>query len=79
MTNSRGVPPAAQIPSFTAEDNERNQIIGITGVTAEQDIPAVMVLSVQTSDREAAVMLRPMYLDYEQFLQSQQNPGESTA
>ena len=68
-----------QIPSFTAEDNERNQIIGITGVTAEQDIPAVMVLSVQTSDREAAVMLRPMYLDYEQFLQSQQNPGESTA
>jgi hypothetical protein len=68
-----------KIPSFTAQGNDRNQIIGITGVTAENDVPAVMVLSVQTSDREAAVMLQPMYLDYEQFLQSQQDTGESTA
>lgn len=67
------------IPSYTAQENERNQIIGITGVTVEKDVPAVMVLSVQTSDREAAVMLRPMYLDYEQFLLSQQDEGESTA
>ncbi len=68
-----------KIPSFTAQGDDKNQIIGITGVTAEHDVPAVMVLSVQTSDREAAVNLRPMYLDYEQFLRSQQDTGESTA
>ena len=75
----RALQEQQQIPSFTAQGNDRNQIIGVTGVTAEHDTPAVMVLSVQTSEREAAVMLRPMYLDYEQFLRSQQDPGESTA
>lgn len=68
-----------KIPSFTAQGNDKNQIIGITAVTVEDEIPAVMVLSVQTSDREPAVMLRPMYLDHEQFLESQQDTGESTA
>ena len=68
-----------KIPSFTAQDNERSQIIGITGVTVDKDVPAVMVLSVVTSDSDAAVLLRPMYLDYQQFLRSQQDDGEATA
>ena len=68
-----------EIPSFTSQDDQQNQIIGITGVTVDKDVPAVMVLSVKTSDREAAVMLRPMYLDYQQFLRSQQGDGEATA
>lgn len=68
-----------EIPSFNSRDEEQNQIIGITGVTIEKDVPAVMVLSVKPSDREAAIMLRPMYLDYQQFLRSQQGDGEATA
>lgn len=75
----RAVQEGRSIPSYTAQGNDRNQIIGITGVTVERDVPAVMVLSVQTSDREAAVLLRPMYLDYEQFLLSQQDEDETTA
>ncbi|KZX59222.1 hypothetical protein A3709_16920 [Halioglobus sp. HI00S01] len=69
------------IPSFTAQNQPNNQIIGITGVTVEDDVASVMVLSVQTADREAAVLLRPMYLDYDQFQRSQQQAegGESTA
>ena len=61
-----------EIPSFTAQGDDKSQIIGITGVTVEKDTPSVMVLSVVTSDQEAAVLLRPMYLDYQQFLRSQQ-------
>ena len=61
------------ITSFSAENNENNMIFGITGVTVENDIPAVMVISAQVSDRGAAVLLRPMYLNYEQFLESQES------
>lgn len=59
------------ISTFSAEGNDDNMIFGITGVTVERDVPAVMVLSVQLNQREAAIMLRPMYLDYQQFLRSQ--------
>lgn len=62
-----------KINTYTAEHNENNMIFGITGVTMENDTPAVMVISTQVSDRGAAVLLRPMYLNYEQFLQSQQS------
>jgi hypothetical protein len=62
-----------KINTYTAEHNENSMIFGITGVTMENDTPAVMVISTQVSDRGAAVMLRPMYLNYEQFLQSQQS------
>lgn len=75
----RALQEGQQIPSFTAQGNDKSQIIGITGVTVEEDVPAVMVLSVQTSEREAAVMLRPMYLDYEQFQRSQQDTGDGAA
>ncbi len=61
------------INTFTAEQNENNMIFGITGVTVENEHPAVMVISAQVSDRGAAVMLRPMYLNYEQFLKSQES------
>ncbi len=80
LTNlSKAVQEGQNIPSFTAQGNDKNQIIGITGVTVERDVPAVMVLSVNVSDRDAAVMLRPMYLNYEQFLRSEQGSSESKA
>lgn len=66
-----------KISTFSAEGNENNMIFGITGVTMEDEIPAVMVVSAQMSERGAAVMLRPMYLNYEQFLESQK--GEESA
>lgn len=62
-----------KINTYTAEHNDSNMIFGITGVTVENDIPAVMVVSTQVSDRGAAVMLKPMYLNYEQFQQSQES------
>lgn len=62
-----------KITTFSAENNANSLIFGITGVTMENDIPAVMVISVQVSERGAAVMLRPMYLNYEQFLESQES------
>lgn len=61
------------INTYSAENNDNNMIFGITGVTMENDTPAVMVISTQVSDRGAAVMLRPMYLNYEQFLRSQES------
>ena len=61
------------INTYSAENNDNNMIFSITGVTVENDTPAVMVISAQISDRGAAVMLRPMYLNYEQFLRSQES------
>lgn len=80
LTNlSKALQEGHQIPSFTAQGDDRNQIIGITGVTVEREVPAVMVLSVNVSNRDAAVMLRPMYLNYEQFLRSEQASSETKA
>ena len=70
---AKAVQDGAKINTYTAENNENNMIFGISGVTMENDIPAVMVISTQVSDRGAAVMLRPMYLNYEQFLKSQES------
>jgi hypothetical protein len=76
---ARALQEGHQIPSFSAQGDDKNQIIGITGVTMERDVPAVMVLSVNVSNRDAAVMLRPMYLDYQQFLRSQEDGGGTLA
>jgi len=62
-----------KIPRFSAEGDDNNMIFGITGVTVERDVPAVMVLSVRVHPSDAVVMLRPMYLDYQQFLRSQED------
>lgn len=61
-----------EISTFGAQGNEENMIFGVTGVTVERDIPSVMVLSAITNSPDASVLLRLMYLDYQQFLQSQQ-------
>lgn len=75
----KAIQDGQNIPSFTAQNQPTNQIIGITGVTVDEGVPSVMVLSVQTHERKAAVMLRPMYLDYEQFQRSQAAGGELPA
>lgn len=62
-----------EISTFGAQGNDENMIFGITGVTVERDVPSVMVLSAMTGGRDAAVQLRLMYLDYQQFLLSQQS------
>ncbi len=68
-----------EITTFGAEGNSENIIFGVTGVTVDKDVPSVLVLSTSNDGKEAAVMLRLMYLDYHQFLASQQNEGEATA
>jgi hypothetical protein len=69
---AKAVQEKREISTYGAEGNEENMIFGVTGVTVERDIPAVMVLSAATGGRDAAVLLRLMYLDYQQFQQSQQ-------
>jgi hypothetical protein len=66
-----------EITTFGAEGDSANIIFGVTGVTVEKEIPSVLVLSTSTGGQEAAVMLRLMYLDYQQFLASQQSDGDT--
>ena len=66
-----------EITTFGAEGDSANIIFGVTGVTVEKEVPSVLVLSTSTGGQEAAVMLRLMYLDYQQFLASQQSDGDT--
>jgi hypothetical protein len=59
------------INTFSADNNPNRMIFGITGVTADKDVPAVMVVSADVRSAEGRVVLRPMYLDYQQFLRSE--------
>jgi len=67
------------INTYGAEGNPENMIFGVTGVTVEREVPSVMVLSANTGGRDAAVMLRLMYLDYQQFLHSQEQAQQEDA
>lgn len=66
------------INTFGAQGDSSNMIFGVTGVTVEREVPAIMVLSSKVSSREAAVMLRLMYLDHQQFLANPE-PGDEEA
>ncbi|MBT3411452.1 MAG: hypothetical protein HN430_12245 [Halieaceae bacterium] len=66
-----------EITTFGAEGDSANIIFGVTGVKVEKEVPSVLVLSTSTGGQEAAVMLRLMYLDYQQFLASQQSDGDT--
>jgi hypothetical protein len=67
------------IPTFGAENDQTNVIFGVTGVAIERDVPSVIVLSTRSSGQEAAIHLRLLYLDYKQFMESQQGQAEDTA
>lgn len=58
------------IATFGAENNPDRMIFGITGVTEEDGVPAVMVLAADIGSGDA-VQLQLMYLDYTQFRRSQ--------
>ena len=68
-----------EIVTFGAEGDAENVIYGVTGVTVERNVPSVMVLSSHTGGKEPAILLRLMYLDYQQFLASQQEDAGDTA
>ncbi|MEP5568920.1 MAG: hypothetical protein ABJN62_13855 [Halioglobus sp.] len=79
LSNLAGaVKEQAKIPTFGAEGDPDNIIFGVTGVSVEKDVPSVLVLSTSTAGQDASVMLRLMYLDYQQFIASQQNQGEAS-
>ncbi|MEH6587969.1 MAG: hypothetical protein V7720_15530 [Halioglobus sp.] len=69
----------ADITTFGAEGDDSNIIFGVTGVTVEKGVPSVLVLSTSNAGQDAAIMLRLMYLDYQQFLESQQQDSGETA
>lgn len=77
LSNLAGaVKEQAKIPTFGAEGNPDNIIFGVTGVSIEKDVPSVLVLSTSTAGQDASVMLRLMYLNYQQFVASQQSEDE---
>ncbi len=55
------------IQTFSAQGGENQTIFGVTGVTVEEGIPAVMVLATQSNDSQPVVQLQLMYLDHTQF------------
>ncbi len=61
-----------EISIFSANEDPNTMIFGKTGVTVDKDVPAVMVVSAKIDAADASVLLQPMYLDYQQFLQSQE-------
>lgn len=68
-----------EIPTFSAQGDPDNIIFGVTGVNVDRGIPSVLVLSTQADARDAAIQLRLMYLDYNQFLASQQDDSGAQA
>ena len=68
-----------EITTFGAEGNPDNIIFGVTGVNVDRGVPSVLVLSTHADPREAAIQLRLMYLDYEQFLASHQDEAADKA
>ena len=68
-----------EITTFAAEGDPNNIIFGVTGVNVDRGIPSVLVLSTHADARDAAILLRLMYLDYNQFLRSQQGDAGTTA
>jgi len=57
-----------EITLFSAENDQNSMIFGITAVTQEENNTNIMVLGSDTSDGQASVMLRLMYIDNSQFL-----------
>ena len=68
-----------EITTFNAQGDPDNIIFGVTGVNVDRGIPSVMVLSTHADARDAAIQLRLMYLDYSQFLASQQESAGDKA
>jgi len=56
-----------EIQVFTQEDDESAMIFGVTAVIQDGNNANVMVLGSQARDGQAAVVLRLMYIDNEQF------------
>ncbi|RLQ23214.1 hypothetical protein DWB85_04415 [Seongchinamella sediminis] len=68
-----------EITTFGAQGDPDNIIFGVTGVNVDRGIPSVLVLSTHSDPREAAIQLRLMYLDYQQFLATQQDAAPDQA
>jgi len=56
-----------EVTVFSAEHDPNVMIFGITAVTYEKDQPSVMVLGADAAQDRPSVVLRLMYLDYNQF------------
>lgn len=67
-----------EIQTFTADGGKTQTIFGVTGVTVEEDTPAVMVLAADSSDSQPAVLLQLMYLDHTQFAEAPAKASETS-
>jgi hypothetical protein len=77
-----------EVALFNPAEQSDSMIFGITAVTMEDDKPSVMVLGADMGGQDAAVQLRLMYLDHQQFARQQDTaaavpgrtePGENQA
>ena len=60
-----------EVSVFSEEGDPNAMIFGITAVTQEQNQANIMVLGANTGDAQSSVMLRLMYIDNSQFLESE--------
>lgn len=59
-----------EFPTFTSEQGEGGLVFGIPAITVEESQPNVMVLAADPAARDASLVLRLMYLDPEQFVET---------
>jgi hypothetical protein len=59
-----------KVPVFNEEGDANAMMFGVTAVTQEQNQTNVMILGANTGDGQPSVMLRLMYIDKGQFLES---------
>ena len=76
---SRVLQEKRQVRVFQMQNREQSVMFGVTGITVEGEIPQVLVLGADTSGPPGNVLLRLMYLDYRQFVQSGQDPARTQA
>lgn len=57
----------AEITVFSAENDPNVMIFGVTAVTEEEGEANIMVLGADSSEGQPSVLLRLMYIDYNQF------------
>ena len=76
---SRSLEEKRPVTVFNMQHRAQSVLFGVTGVTVEQEQPNVMVLGADTSGPPGNVLLRLMYLDYQQFLHNQEQAQQEDA
>lgn len=67
---SKVLQEGTEVQVFNPEQRPESMLFGVTGVTVEDNKPNVMVLGADVGGRSPAVILKLVYLDHSQFIQT---------